>query len=189
MPFQDEAGAAETPALENEFKHDINAYLAARPGNHPKDLAGLIAFNNAHAAEELQFFGQEIFEESQAMSGDLTDPTYLAAAGDRDRAAAAGDRRDAGRQPPRRDHGRDQRPGVGDHARPRRRVLGRLVVAGGGVRLPEHHGAGRLLRPAAGRGVVHRHPVRRGRPRQAGVRVREGHPGPPAAQVHPTIGQ
>ena len=76
MPFQDEAGADETPALENEFKHDINAYLAARPGNHPKDLAGLIAFNNAHAAEELQFFGQEIFEESQAMSGDLTDPTY-----------------------------------------------------------------------------------------------------------------
>jgi amidase len=77
LPFQDEAGAEETPALENEFKHDINAYLAARPGNHPKDLAGLIAFNKAHAAEELQFFGQEIFEESQAMSGDLTEPTYL----------------------------------------------------------------------------------------------------------------
>ena len=76
MPFQDEAGADETPALENEFKHDINAYLAARPGNHPKDLAGLIAFNNAHAAEELQFFGQEIFEQSQASSGDLTDPAY-----------------------------------------------------------------------------------------------------------------
>jgi amidase len=77
MPFQDEAGADETPALENEFKHDINAYLAARPGNHPRDLAGLIAFNKAHANEELQFFGQEIFEQSQAMSGDLTDPTYL----------------------------------------------------------------------------------------------------------------
>jgi amidase len=76
LPFQDEAGALETPALENEFKHDINAYLAARPGKHPKDLAGLIAFNNAHAAQELKFFGQEIFIESQAMSGDLTDPTY-----------------------------------------------------------------------------------------------------------------
>ena len=76
LPFQDEAGALETPALENEFKHDINAYLAARPGNHPKDLAGLIAFNNAHADRELKFFGQEIFEQSQAMSGDLTDPTY-----------------------------------------------------------------------------------------------------------------
>jgi amidase len=77
MPFQDEAGALETPALELEFKHDINAYLAARPGNHPKTLAGLIAFNQAHAAEELQFFGQEIFEQAQATSGDETDPAYL----------------------------------------------------------------------------------------------------------------
>jgi amidase len=77
MPFQDEAGALETPALELEFKHDINAYLAARPGNHPRTLAGLIAFNQAHAAEELQFFGQEIFEEAQATSGDETDPAYL----------------------------------------------------------------------------------------------------------------
>jgi amidase len=78
LPYQDEAGALETPALENEFKHDINAYLAARPGDHPKDLAGLIAFNIAHADQELQFFGQEIFEQSQALSGDLTDPTYRA---------------------------------------------------------------------------------------------------------------
>ena len=76
LPFQDEAGADETPALENEFKHDINAYLAARPGDHPKDLAGLIAFNTAHAAQELQSFGQETFERSQANSGDLTDPAY-----------------------------------------------------------------------------------------------------------------
>jgi amidase len=78
LPNQDEAGALETPALELEFKHDINAYLAARPGNHPKDLAGLIAFNTAHADQELQFFGQEIFIESQATSGDETDPTYQA---------------------------------------------------------------------------------------------------------------
>jgi amidase len=78
LPNQDEAGALETPALELEFKHDINAYLAARPGKHPKDLAGLIAFNTAHADQELQFFGQEIFIESQATSGDETDPTYQA---------------------------------------------------------------------------------------------------------------
>jgi len=76
LPFQDEAGAEETPALENEFKHDINAYLAARPGDHPKDLAGLISFNTAHAEQELQFFGQETFERSQATSGDLTDPAH-----------------------------------------------------------------------------------------------------------------
>ena len=37
----------EFPALLVEFKHDINAYLAARPGPHPGDLAGLIEFNQA----------------------------------------------------------------------------------------------------------------------------------------------
>jgi amidase len=78
LPNQDEAGALETPALELEFKHDINAYLAARPGQHPKTLAQLIAFNNAHADVELKYFGQEIFIESQATSGDETDPTYRA---------------------------------------------------------------------------------------------------------------
>jgi amidase len=77
LPFQDEAGAPETPALELEFKHDINAYLAARPGKHPKDLAGLIKFNKDNADRELQFFGQEIFEQAEATSGDETDPTYL----------------------------------------------------------------------------------------------------------------
>jgi amidase len=65
LPFQDVIGADELPALENEFKHDINAYLAATPGPHPADLAGLIAFNQAHAATEMPFFGQEIFTASQ----------------------------------------------------------------------------------------------------------------------------
>jgi amidase len=78
LPNQDEAGALETPALELEFKHDINAYLAARPGQHPRTLAELIAFNTAHADVELQFFGQELFIESQATSGNENDPTYKA---------------------------------------------------------------------------------------------------------------
>src|SRR2546429_418415 len=43
----------ELPALLVEFKHDVNAYLAARPGRHPADLAGLIAFNQAHADVEM----------------------------------------------------------------------------------------------------------------------------------------
>jgi amidase len=68
---------AEFPALLTEFKHDINAYLAARPGPHPADLAGLIAFNNAHADLEMPYFGQEIFEMAEATNGDLTDPAYL----------------------------------------------------------------------------------------------------------------
>ncbi|MDT4986818.1 MAG: amidase [Micromonosporaceae bacterium] len=73
----DAVNEAETPALLTEFKHDINAYLAARPGPHPADLAGLIAFNAAHADIEMPFFGQELFELAQATSGDLTDPGYL----------------------------------------------------------------------------------------------------------------
>jgi amidase len=73
------AFAAQPFALIFEFKHDINAYLANTPGQHPADLAGLIDFNNQHANVEMPFFQQEIFDVSQSTSGDLTDPTYLQA--------------------------------------------------------------------------------------------------------------
>ena len=62
LPFLDQIGEPEFDALLVEFKHDINAYLAARPGQDPDTLAGLIAFNNRLADVELKFFGQEIFE-------------------------------------------------------------------------------------------------------------------------------
>jgi amidase len=75
----DEAFANEFPALLNEFKHDINAYLAARPGPHPGTLAGLIEFNRTHADIELRYFGQEIFEDAQRTTGDLADPAYVRA--------------------------------------------------------------------------------------------------------------
>jgi len=65
-------------ALANEFKYSINRYLAATPGQHPADLAGLIAFNNANAATELQYFDQNIFDFAQTTPGDLNDPTYSA---------------------------------------------------------------------------------------------------------------
>jgi amidase len=77
LPFLDRIGEPEFAALLVEFKHDINAYLAARPGPHPRTLAGLIKFNRRLADIELKYFGQEIFEQAQATSGDLTDPTYL----------------------------------------------------------------------------------------------------------------
>jgi amidase len=77
LPGLDTAFNDEFPALLVEFKHDINAYLAGTPGSHPADLAGLIAFNQAHADVEMPFFQQEIFELAQATSGDETDPTYL----------------------------------------------------------------------------------------------------------------
>lgn len=77
MPGLDEVSAAQFPALLVEFKHAINEYLAATPGDHPEDLAGLIEFNRTHADLELPHFGQEIFELAEATSGDLTDPEYL----------------------------------------------------------------------------------------------------------------
>jgi amidase len=78
MPDLGDVFATEFPALLVEFKHDINAYLAATPGEHPADLAGLIQFNIDNADLEMEFFGQLIFELAEATNGDLTDPAYLA---------------------------------------------------------------------------------------------------------------
>ncbi|HXW45184.1 MAG TPA: amidase [Streptosporangiaceae bacterium] len=72
----DKLGEPEFAALSHEFKHDINAYLAGVGGEHPADLAGLIAFNSQHAATVLRHFGQEQFEAAQETSGDLADPQY-----------------------------------------------------------------------------------------------------------------
>jgi amidase len=90
LPGLDDAFNNEFPALLVEFKHDINAYLAATPGHHPADLAGLIDFDNAHASVEMPFFQQEIFDLAQATNGDLTDPTYV-----QERATATGSARNA----------------------------------------------------------------------------------------------
>ncbi|MBV8757528.1 MAG: amidase [Deltaproteobacteria bacterium] len=58
-----------------ELKADLNAYLAT--ANAPvKSLADVIAFNQAHAAQEMPYFAQEIFEKAQA-KGPLTDQAYL----------------------------------------------------------------------------------------------------------------
>jgi amidase len=77
LPGLDAALEAQFPALLVEFKHDLNAYLAATPGDHPADLAGLIEFNEENADVEMPFFEQEIFELAEETSGDLTDPEYL----------------------------------------------------------------------------------------------------------------
>jgi len=64
-----------------EFKNGLAAYLATRRGvslereGFPPTLAGLIAFNEAHAREELSFFGQDLLVASEAC-GPLTEPAY-----------------------------------------------------------------------------------------------------------------
>lgn len=75
-PLQDPINANEFLALLVEFANEIDNYLAATPGPHPTDLAGLIAFNQARADTELQYFGQEIFEIALATGGDVDDPDY-----------------------------------------------------------------------------------------------------------------
>jgi len=59
--------AETTFVLEFEFKEDLNKYLAARGDPDIHTLADLVAFNDAHAAEEMPYFLQQIFEDSQAI--------------------------------------------------------------------------------------------------------------------------
>ncbi|MBV8341436.1 MAG: amidase [Gammaproteobacteria bacterium] len=73
----DELDAPELDALLFEFKAAINGYLATLDPSQVscRSLADLIAFNSAHAAEELAVFGQELFEMAEAKAP-LTDPAY-----------------------------------------------------------------------------------------------------------------
>ena len=64
-----------------EFKHDIERLLRGPYlRNSPmRSLGDLIQFNIDHCAEEMKYFGQEIFELAEATGGDLTAPEYLEA--------------------------------------------------------------------------------------------------------------
>ena len=75
IPHVNEYGHAETTVLLYEFKQGVNAYLATRAGLKVHSLADLIAFDKAHAAEEMPWFGQELFVEAEA-KGPLTDKAY-----------------------------------------------------------------------------------------------------------------
>lgn len=65
LPYQDEIGEGETPALLAEFDRDLTAYLEATDGDVPDDLAGLVAENDDDPVE-LAYFGQELFTEAIA---------------------------------------------------------------------------------------------------------------------------
>lgn len=81
-------GANEFKVLLTEFKDGINRYLATTPPSvQSRTLAGLIAFNKAHSAQELPLFGQDTFEKAEATQG-LEDPSYKKAR--RDSFEAAG---------------------------------------------------------------------------------------------------
>ena len=69
----------EFTVLLNEFKHDIRVYLASVRHTSMRTLEDLIQFNLDHCPEEMQYFGQELFELAETFSGDLDDPDYLEA--------------------------------------------------------------------------------------------------------------
>ncbi|HEY0776472.1 MAG TPA: amidase [Gemmatirosa sp.] len=90
----------ENVVLQYELKADLNAYLAERyrgveasatnaSGDPlPRTLADLIAYNRRHADREMPWFGQELFEQSEAR-GPLTDAAYQTALSDNRRFAGA----------------------------------------------------------------------------------------------------
>jgi len=82
---------AEQLVLLTEFRAGINAYLASTSPSRvaTRTLSDLIAFDHAHASQEMADFGQELFEDADKTLG-LADPAY--------RAAAANARRIAGSQ-------------------------------------------------------------------------------------------
>jgi amidase len=71
-------GGDEYTVLLYDFKHGLDAYLAAHPTAPVESLADVIAFNEANADASMPWFGQEILEMAQA-KGPLTDSTYRAA--------------------------------------------------------------------------------------------------------------
>ena len=77
IPHVEEYGESELDVLLYELKADLNAYLASLGAKAPvKTLADVIAFNEAHRAEEMPYFGQENFLKAQE-KGPLTEKAYL----------------------------------------------------------------------------------------------------------------
>ena len=70
-------GAQAGELLSFEFKDGVNRYLAALgPGSPMRSLADVMAFNEAHRAQEMTYFGQEDLTTAQAR-GPLTERAYL----------------------------------------------------------------------------------------------------------------
>lgn len=74
--------AGELDVLLYELKADLPKYFEwFGPASPLKSLADAIKFNNEHAAEEMPYFGQELFLQAEE-KGPLTSPEYLKALAD-----------------------------------------------------------------------------------------------------------
>ena len=68
----------EVTVLVHEMADDLETYLASRPGTAPASIAEVVAFNAAHADDELAHYGQEYLE-AAVVSGGRAAPEYGAA--------------------------------------------------------------------------------------------------------------
>ena len=76
LPMHGAAAAAELEVLLYEFKADLNTYLARLPSEFPvRSLADLIRFNDAHAAQEMPLFDQELLRKAEG-KGSLDEAAY-----------------------------------------------------------------------------------------------------------------
>src|SRR5690348_6552692 len=75
--FDDETiGKNENLVLQTELKADMAKYLKGSPAPiASRSLADLIAFDKAHAQQEMSLFGQDYFEAAEKTKG-LSDPAY-----------------------------------------------------------------------------------------------------------------
>ena len=79
QPKLEGLGEAEFAVLLTELKADLNSYLATTPpAVKTRTLKEVIAFNDANAATEMPYFGQETFIAAEKTNG-LADPEYLGA--------------------------------------------------------------------------------------------------------------
>ncbi|MEV1293384.1 amidase family protein [Pseudonocardia sp. NPDC049635] len=79
LPGAAQAAEAELTALLTEFARDIDAYLSSPEVTGPGSLAELVEYNRRHAAVEMPYWGQELFEAALATGGDTTCAGYRAA--------------------------------------------------------------------------------------------------------------
>ena len=139
LAHRDEIGAGETPALLAEFHRDIEAYLAATPGNHPADLAGT-SVSTARTRTSWPTSARSCSSRPRRPVP-ADDPGGPRAAKHDPHSGPRVHRRHAGPGPSRRHRGTHQHTGLGDQLlqprRCRRRVPLRQRGAGRGCRVPE----------------------------------------------------
>lgn len=78
VSMQDFGGDDELLVMLAELRTGLRDYLATRPGDVPRSLEDVVAFNTAHSDTELRHFGQSLFEQALSAAADGS-PEYVEA--------------------------------------------------------------------------------------------------------------